>query len=102
MGRQGYFINNLSGYKSFKPSNLKDVEQQLILDEEINKLIVAIHENLAKINTMSELIYDSDLFLYAYVYEEALESSRIEGTECTMEDIFLNIKNNKIKKEKNF
>jgi Fic family protein len=95
MKRQGQFINNLAGYRSFKPSNLRDVEKQLRYDDEINNLVISIHENLVKINTMSELIQDSDLFLYAYVYQEALESSRIEGTECTMEDIFLNINNDK-------
>lgn len=100
MGRQGVFVNNLSGYKSFKPSNLKNVENQLIIDSEINNLIITIHENLAKINTMSDIIVDIDRFLYAYVYEEAVESSRIEGTECTMEDIFFNIKNEKLKNEK--
>ena len=101
MGRQGIFVNNLSGYRSFKPSNLKDVEKKLVFDKEINNLITTLHENLTKINTMSELIQDADLFLYAYVYEEALESSKIEGTNCTMEDIFLNIKNDaKVSKNK--
>lgn len=101
MQRQGQFIKNSADYKSFRPSNLRDVEKQLKYDDEINNLIISIHENLAKINTMAELIQDSDLFLYAYVYEEALESSKIEGTECTMEDIFFNIKNNKESKIKN-
>lgn len=101
MARQGNFVKNSSGYMSFKPSNLKDVEKTLVFDEEINNLIVTIHENLTRINTMSELIKDSDLFLYAYVYEEALESSKIEGTQCTMEDIFLSIKSDKIANRNN-
>ena len=101
MSRQGYFVNNLSGYKSFKPSNLQSVEKKLCFDSEIDNLIIVAHENIARINTMSELIKDSDLFLYAYVYEEALESSRIEGTKCTMEDIFSNIKNDNSNNKKN-
>lgn len=101
MSRQGYSINNLSGYKSFNPSPLQEIEKLLNLDKETLNLIIEIHRNMAKINTMSELIPDSDLFLYSYVYKEALESSRIEGTECTMEDIFSNIKKNEFESGKN-
>ena len=101
MNRSGSFIKNDSGYLSFRPSNLCDVEKSLKLDEQINKLLNKIYVNFAKINTMSELIIDFDLFLYTYVYEEALESSKIEGTMCTMEDIFSNIKKEKIEKNIN-
>ncbi len=101
MSRQGYFINNLSGYKSFNPSPLQEIEKLLNLDKETLNLIIEIHKNMTKINTMSELIPDSDLFLYSYVYKEALESSRIEGTECTMEDIFSNINKNRFEHGKN-
>lgn len=101
MSRQGYFINNLSGYKSFNPSPLQEIEKLLNLDKETLNLIIEIHKNMTKINTMSELIPDSDLFLYSYVYKEALESSRIEGTECTMEDIFSNINKNGFEHGKN-
>lgn len=101
MSRQGFFINNLSGYKSFNPSPLQEVEKCLNLDKETTNLIITIHENMSKINTMSELISDSDLFLYSYAYKEALESSRIEGTECTMEDIFSNMNKNETENKKN-
>ena len=84
-------MQNEKGYKSFKPSNLKDVEKRLNIDDEIKKLAQSINEKLIKINMKSDLVKNSDLFLYAYVYEEAVESSNIEGTECTMEDIFENI-----------
>ena len=84
-------MQNERGYKSFKPSNLQDVEIKLKIDNETNKLAQNINENLIKINMKSDLVKNSDLFLYAYVYEEAVESSKIEGTECTMEDIFENI-----------
>lgn len=91
MARQGHFVQNEKGYKSFKPSDLKDVENRLNIDDEIKKLAQSINEKLIRINMKSDLVKDSDLFLYAYVYEEAVESSKIEGTECTMEDIFENI-----------
>ena len=38
MARLGYFVQNEKGYKSFKPSNLKDVEKRLNIDDEIKKL----------------------------------------------------------------
>ena len=69
------------------------MKKTLIIDNDINELLLKVHKNLATLNTMSEYISDIDLFLYAYVYEEALESSKIEGTMCTMEDIFSNINN---------
>lgn len=90
MKRQGDYvknsINNASFY-SFKPSNLQDVVDTFERDEEMGELLIKIYENLAKIKELSEYVKSTEFFLYAYVLKEALESSRIEGTECTMQDV---------------
>lgn len=100
MNRQGEYIKNNIGnasYKSFKPSDLKDVANTFERDVEMDDYLIKIYENLAKIEKLSEYVKSTEFFLYTYIYKEALESSKIEGTECTMQDVLseIYIKNNK-------
>lgn len=100
MKRQGEYVKNIiknASYKSFKPANLQDVVATIERDVEMDDLLIKVYENLAKIEKVSEYVKNTGLFLYAYVLKEALESSRIEGTECTMQDVLSDtyIKKNK-------
>ncbi|MBO4345119.1 MAG: Fic family protein [Victivallales bacterium] len=45
------------------------------------------HRSLASLETASGLIPDMGLYLSMYVRKEALISSKIEGTQCTLEDV---------------
>jgi Fic family protein len=42
---------------------------------------------LGKLNGLASIISDPDLFVYLYVRKEALLSSQIEGTQCSLEDV---------------
>ncbi len=89
MKRSGKYIENLTGealYKSFKPSPLPPLPP-LEIDENLIKLLVEANRQLAQLDTASQLIPDIDLFVSMYVRKEALMSSQIEGTQCTLEDI---------------
>ena len=44
---------------------------------------------LGRLDAVSTLLPDTDLFLYAYVRKEAVLSSQIEGTESTLSDLLL-------------
>lgn len=57
------------------------------MDEEIVKLVVDANRQLAKLDTASQLISNADLFISMYVRKEALISSQIEGTQCTLDDV---------------
>lgn len=89
MGRAGEYINNLSGeasYKSFKPSSLPP-NPELIIDNEMVQKLVDANRALVKLDTSVNLINNTELFISMYVRKEALVSSQIEGTQCTLDDI---------------
>lgn len=89
MNRAGQYVNNLKGkvaYKSFKPSFLPP-KPEIKIDSKIQKKLIEAHSQLSKLDGISNLIPNSDLFISMYVRKEALLSSQIEGTQCTLEDI---------------
>lgn len=90
MNRAGEYVRNLSGdaeYRSFRPAPLPPVPS-LELDEEISRLIVDANRRLAMLDTASMLIPNVELFASMYVRKEALISSQMEGTQCTLDDVF--------------
>lgn len=89
MNRSGTWINNLKGeaaYKSFRPAALPPEPAITISDEMLEKLINA-NTSLGKLEVSADLIPNMDLFISMYVRKEALLSSQIEGTQCTLEDL---------------
>ena len=89
MNRAGIYVDNLTGeatYQSFKPNPLPPMPE-IEMDEEIIKLLVDANKQLVKLDTASQLISNADLFISMYVRKEALISSQIEGTQCTLDDV---------------
>ena len=89
MNRAGNYVDNLSGeafYRSFKPNPLPPMPE-IEMDEELVKLLVDANKQLVKLDTASQLIPNADLFISMYVRKEALLSSQIEGTQCTLDDV---------------
>ena len=97
MNRAGAFISNLSGemsYQSFRPAPLPPNPPISLNNELVSKLIDA-NKKLSMLEGLSSRIPNIDLFVSMYVRKEALLSSQIEGTQCTLDDIFNpNIENN--------
>lgn len=89
MNRAGEYVTNLSGdssYSSFKPSPLPPEPALNISSHMISKLVEANRE-LVKLDTAARLIPNTNLFISMYVRKEALISSQIEGTQCTLDDV---------------
>ena len=87
--RAGRTVTNLSGdtaYSSFYPSPLPP-EPNIEIDTEMQQLLIDAHKKLALLNGLSDRIPNKDLFISMYVRKEALVSSQIEGTQCTLEDV---------------
>ena len=87
MNRAGEYICNMTGdasYRSFRPSPLPP---ELELNSDLIRLLVAANRVLAILNTAASLIPDTNLFVSMYVRKEALMTSQIEGTQCTLDDI---------------
>lgn len=89
MNRAGQYITALGGvasYKAYRPNPLPPFPK-IEMDTEMVTLLSKAHNYLGKLDMMSELIPDMNMFLSAYVRKEALLSSQIEGTQATLEDV---------------
>ncbi|MBQ9572429.1 MAG: Fic family protein [Acidaminococcaceae bacterium] len=87
--RAGKTVRNLSGemaYYSFYPQPLPP-QPNIAIDTAMQRLLIDAHKKLALLNGLSDRIPDKDLFISMYVRKEALVSSQIEGTQCTLEDV---------------
>ena len=87
--RSGKFVQNLSGdlaYKSFKPAPLPP-NPQIDINSQILKELLEANRKVSYLNGLSEKIPSIDLFISMYIRKEALLSSQIEGTQCTLDDI---------------
>ena len=87
--RSGTLVSNLSGdmaYESFRPAPLPPNPPIEVSGELLTKLIDA-NKKIATLEGLSSRIPNMGLFVSMYVRKEALLSSQIEGTQCTLEDI---------------
>ena len=87
--RSGSFVSNLSGeaeYRSFHPAPLPP-SPPIALDEEATALLIEANRKVALLDGLSSRIPNMDLFVAMYIRKEALVSSQIEGTQCTLDDI---------------
>ena len=87
--RAGTLVSNLSGemaYESFRPTPLPPNPPIEVSGELLTKLIDA-NKKIATLEGLSSRIPNMGLFVSMYVRKEALLSSQIEGTQCTLEDI---------------
>ncbi len=86
MGHAGSFIMQLKGYRAFLPAPLPP-NPPIVQDEELIFLLDQATLAVGKLAGLSSVIPDPDLFVYLFVRKEALLSSQIEGTQCSLEDI---------------
>lgn len=89
MTRAGTLVQNLSGdaaYWSFRPAPLPP-GPELKIDDEMRRLLIETSRQLTNLARFSLLIPSTDRFSSMYIRKEALLSSQIEGTPCTLEDI---------------
>lgn len=88
--RAGTYVSNLSGdmsYQSFKPAPLPPVPSLTLNNEIVFKLVEA-SKNLTLLDALASFVPNINLLVSMYVRKEALLSSQIEGTQCTLDDIF--------------
>ena len=87
--RSGSFVTNLSGdaeYRSFRPAPLPP-SPPVELDNEATSLLIEANRKVALLDGLLSRIPNMDLFVAMYVRKEALVSSQIEGTQCTLDDV---------------
>lgn len=84
--RAGHVVTQLEGYEAFQPVALPPTPP-VAYDDVLVRLLSEADQRVGRLDALANALPDADLFLAMYVRQEALLSSRIEGTECTLDDI---------------
>ena len=84
--RAGKYINQLDGYRAFIPAPLPP-EPPLATDAELTRLLSEADHALGRLDGVTSILPNPDLFVSMYVRHEAVLSSQIEGTQSTLEDV---------------
>jgi Fic family protein len=89
--RAGRFVKQQSGpseYLAFIPSPLPP-EPPIRMDDPLQEALERASVALGRLDGITLLLPDPDLFLYMYVRKEAVLSSQIEGTQSSLSDLLL-------------
>ena len=84
--RAGRYIQQTTGYRAFIPNALPP-NPDIAFDGELRTLLSNADRDIARLDAISTLLPNPDLFVAMYVRYEAVLSSQIEGTQSTLEDV---------------
>ena len=84
--RSGTLVTQLEGYRAFEPTPLPP-SPRLQFDDALLRQLVQANLALGRLDGLASTLPGADLFHSMYVRHEALVSSRIEGTQCTLDDV---------------
>lgn len=84
--RAGKYIKQLAGYSAFIPNSLPPTPT-IKYDGELRNLLSEADRALAKLDGITTVLPNPELFVAMYVKKEALLSSQIEGTQASLEGI---------------
>lgn len=81
----GKCINTLKGYWAFVPNPLPP---EIIYDRELIRLLSEADRLLGELSGTGRLLRNPYLLIAPYIRREAVSSSRIEGTQASLSDLF--------------
>jgi Fic family protein len=84
--RAGRFVTQEGGYRAFVPASLPPVPP-VEYDDEARMLVSEADRALARLDGISFVLPNPDLFVEMYLWREALLSSQIEGTQSSLEEV---------------
>lgn len=84
--RAGAYVQQLTGYRAFIPKPLPP-DPPLQVDVEMLDLLSKADLALGRLDGVSEILPNADLFVAMYVNKEAVLSSQIEGTQASLVDV---------------
>ena len=85
--RAGIYVSSEDGkYKAFQPKDLPP-RPPVKLEGRLLKLLSEADRSLGRLDGVTEVLPDPDLFVMMYVKKEAVLSSQIEGTQASLLDV---------------
>lgn len=84
--RAGFFMNSAVGYKSFVPAELPP-NPPIQYDDELQGLLSLADRKLDRLDGVTQILPNPELFVAMYVKKEAVLSSQIEGTQASFVDV---------------
>lgn len=84
--RAGRYATQPSGYRAFIPAPLPP-NPPLVMDNEMLSLLSRADRALGRLDGVSTILPNPDLFVAMFVRHESVLSSQIEGTQSTLEDV---------------
>lgn len=84
--RSGRYVMQTTGYKAFVPNPLPP-DPPLVFTSELMGLLSEADRKLGRLDGVTQVLPDPDLFVSMYVKKEALLSSQIEGTQASLQDV---------------
>lgn len=90
-GQIGHYVtSSISGetVRAFVPKSLPPSEA-IVLDAPRQRLLERATLALGKLDSITLLLPNPDIFLYSYIRKEAVLSSQIEGTQSSLSDLLL-------------
>lgn len=84
--RAGQFVKQPQGYRTFRPASLPP-DPAIFFDPQLIKLLSAADQALGRLDGVARMMPNPNLFVAMYVRQEAVLSSRIEGTQSTLDDV---------------
>ena len=86
VNRTGKYITQPGGYKAFIPE-LLPLKPDIKINRELNKVLSEADRALARLDGISYILPNPNLFVAMYMRHEAVLSSQIEGTQSSLEDV---------------
>ena len=80
--RTGRIKRNITGYDSFIPNKLPP-EPPLQIDDEMQLLLSEADRKLGRLDGITQVLPNPELFVAMYVNKEAVLSAQIEGTQAS-------------------
>jgi len=90
-GRAGHFVTQQPGpgsFLAFVPAALPP-DPPIAMDGAMQDALEKAGLSLGRLDGITRLLPDPDLFLYMYIRKEAVLSSQIEGTQSSLSDLLL-------------
>ncbi|WP_437528260.1 Fic family protein [Sorangium sp. So ce726] len=84
--RAGRFVQQPTGYSAFEPAPLPPAPP-VQLGTELARLLSAADLALGRLDGITQILPNPDLFVAMYVRQEAVLSSQIEGTQASLTDV---------------